>query len=220
MILLIYGGGSLGREIYDLVCRNSPPRLRWEKIYFIDDFADEGTHYLGESIHFDSLGKKFKNRFDELEFVVAIGEPSDRKILYDKMKNAGIKPATLIDKTTVISPTVKIGAGSVIFEMSSLHSNSVVGENVLMYSFSAVTHDVKIGNHSVITSGAKIGGGVELGEKVFVGLGANLRDKIKIGDDAIIGMGAVVLKNVTGGSTVVGNPGKIISGDKEHKVFK
>ena len=26
MILLIDGGGSLGREIYDLVCRNSPPR--------------------------------------------------------------------------------------------------------------------------------------------------------------------------------------------------
>lgn len=25
MILLIYGGGSLGREIYDLVCRNYPP---------------------------------------------------------------------------------------------------------------------------------------------------------------------------------------------------
>ena len=220
MILLIYGAGGLGREIYDLACRNYPPPSRWEKVYFIDDFAEEGTNYLGESIHFDSLEKKFKNRFDELEFLVAVGEPSDRKILYDKMKSAGIKPATLIDKTVVISPTAKIWAGSVIFEMSSVHSNALLGENVLVYSFSAVTHDVKIGNHSLISAGVKIGGRTEIGEKVFVGLGATLRDKIKIGDDVIISMGAAVFNKIRAGATVIGNPGEIIRGNKEHKVFK
>ena len=40
MTLLIYGGGSLGRKVYDLTQRNYP--ARWEKVIFINDFPQMG----------------------------------------------------------------------------------------------------------------------------------------------------------------------------------
>ena len=39
MILLIYGGGGLGRQVYDLTQRNYP--ARWEKVILINDFLPQ-----------------------------------------------------------------------------------------------------------------------------------------------------------------------------------
>jgi acetyltransferase-like isoleucine patch superfamily enzyme len=47
---------------------------------------------------------------------------------------------------------------------------------------------------------------VVLGEQVHVGVGAVVRDRLRIGDRAVIGMGAVAVKDVPADVTVVGVP--------------
>jgi serine acetyltransferase len=49
-----------------------------------------------------------------------------------------------------------------------------------------------------------------LGERVFVGSGARILGGLTIGDDAVIGAGAVVTKDVPAGVTVVGVPARQI----------
>lgn len=49
---------------------------------------------------------------------------------------------------------------------------------------------------------------VAIGNDVFVGVGAKILPGVTIGDNAIIGAGAVVNKNVPKGTTVVGVPAK------------
>lgn len=54
------------------------------------------------------------------------------------------------------------------------------------------------------------GKSVRIGKNVWIGGGAILLPGLTVGDDAIIGAGAVVVRDVEPGTTVVGNPARSI----------
>ncbi|PWK89572.1 serine O-acetyltransferase [Lentzea atacamensis] len=71
-----------------------------------------------------------------------------------------------------------------------------------------------------ITLGERLGRGrtpayPTLGDDVFVGAGATVLGDVHIGSGAWIGAGTVVLHDVPEAATVVGNPGRVISGSHD-----
>lgn len=56
--------------------------------------------------------------------------------------------------------------------------------------------------------GLEMGKAIVIGANVWIGAGAIVLPGISIGDDAIIGAGSVVTRNVLPGVTVVGNPAR------------
>lgn len=58
------------------------------------------------------------------------------------------------------------------------------------------------------STGAEWGRRISIGRNVWIGGGAIVLPGITIGDDAIVGAGSVVTRNVPPGATVVGNPAK------------
>lgn len=217
MKLLIYGAGGLAKEVYDIVARTYSDK--YEKIYFIDDFVEESNFYLSETIHFDSILNMFKDEMDSLEGVVAVGEPSYREMLTKKFEDAGVSMATIIDKTALISPTAKIEKGSIICEFATIHANVYIGHSCLIQPYCDVGHDIVFGDFSVMSSNCAPGGASIFGKRVYMGMNATSKEKISIGDDAIVGMGAVVFRDVDSGATVVGNPARVTRGNDQHKVF-
>ncbi len=61
---------------------------------------------------------------------------------------------------------------------------------------------------SIRASGVEWGRPIILGKNVWIGGGAILLPGIIVGDDAIIGAGSVVTRNVAKGATVAGNPAR------------
>jgi acetyltransferase-like isoleucine patch superfamily enzyme len=59
-----------------------------------------------------------------------------------------------------------------------------------------------------VTAGAIIGGSSIILPQAYIGLGAVIRNKVIVGAGATIGMGAVVVENVPGDETWVGNPAR------------
>ena len=51
---------------------------------------------------------------------------------------------------------------------------------------------------------------VEIGDDVEIGIGAIILKGVKIGAGARIGAGAVVLREVSSGATVAGNPARVV----------
>ena len=64
-----------------------------------------------------------------------------------------------------------------------------------------------------------VSGGCNIEDSVYLAPGAMIRDKIHVHKSSIIGMGAVVLRNVRESAIMVGNPAKRIGVNENNKVF-
>lgn len=60
-------------------------------------------------------------------------------------------------------------------------------------------------------SGLEFGRPIHIGRNVWIGGGALIMPGVTIGDDAIVGAGAVVTRDVPNGVTVAGNPARVLS---------
>ena len=71
-----------------------------------------------------------------------------------------------------------------------------------------IAHNVQIGRSSYIIAGAEISGSVTIGERVWISPEVTVINKVTIGDDALVGIGAVVIKDVEPNTVVAGVPAK------------
>ena len=95
--LCIYGCGGMGREIADLSYRIN----KWEKIIFIDDITKNRVVDEVPVFTFEEALTKFDRT--ELEFIVSLGEPSLRKLLYEKLDKSNLKYINIIDPNFYLS---------------------------------------------------------------------------------------------------------------------
>lgn len=89
--------------------------------------------------------------------------------------------------------------------------STLLSENVKVDNLVHIAHGVQIGKNSLIIANSMIAGSVEIGENVWVSPSTSIRQKLVVDNDALIGMGAVVVKNVDASSIVAGNPAKPLS---------
>lgn len=106
---------------------------------------------------------------------------------------------------TVIGDCVEIGSLSTVCQGTLVPT--VVEDHVKLDDHVHVGHNCHVGQSTMIAAFAELSGGVRVGERVWIGPQASTYQKIRIGDDALIGVGAVVLRNVKPGATVMGRPG-------------
>lgn len=63
-------------------------------------------------------------------------------------------------------------------------------------------------DHTTRDAGLEFGQPIEIGRNVWIGGGALILPGVRVGDDAVIGAGAVVTRDVAAGATVAGNPAR------------
>jgi len=107
-----------------------------------------------------------------------------------------------------IGDRVRIGASSTV-DRAAL-GETVVEDDCKVDSGVHVGHNVKLCKRCKITAHAMLGGSVVIGSDTWVGPTASIRDWRIIGCNALIGIGAVVTKDVPDNATVVGNPARPI----------
>ena len=163
-----------------------------------------------------------KNTFDrkKFEIIIALGEPTLRKAVYKRLKDLNFKFASIIDPTSIISPSASISEGVVIYPMSIINSSCYLGVNSVVNTHSTLGHDTAIGDHTVISSHVTIGGNSTIGNEVFVGLGAHIKEKLSIGNRSIVGMGSIVFRDLDENIIAIGNPARPIKEKNDFKDFK
>ena len=70
-----------------------------------------------------------------------------------------------------------------------------------------IAHNAVIGKRAIVVAGAVVMGSVHVGDDSWVAT-SMIRDQRRVGDNCVVGMGAVVVKDVPSGTTVAGNPAK------------
>lgn len=108
----------------------------------------------------------------------------------------------------ILEDNVEIGSNSCI-DRGAL-SDTVLKKGVKVDNLVHIAHNVVIGQNSLIIANAMIGGSVQIKENVWLSPSVSVKNGLTIGSNTVLGMGAVVLKNVDDGTTVVGNPASIL----------
>lgn len=146
---------------------------------------------------------------DKAEFVITVGfikNPAVRIKLYNKVKEAGGKFATIIASTAYVSKYAEIGEGTVVLHQAFVNAGAKVGKNVILNTATNIEHDAVIGDHCHISTGTMVNGGCKVGERCFIGSQSVLANCISVGDDIIVGAGSFVRKNISEKGIYSGNP--------------
>ncbi len=146
---------------------------------------------------------------DQAEFVIAVGsikDPSTRIRLFEQVKAAGGKLATVVASTARVSKYATLGEGTVVMHHALVNAGAKVGSNVILNSFADIEHDSVIGDHCHVSTGAIVNGGCRVGSACFVGSGAVLVQGINVGEGIVIGAGSLVVGNISTKGVYAGNP--------------
>ena len=122
--------------------------------------------------------------------------------------------ASLIDPSVFVSRTARIGAGCVIYPHGYVGLNASLGDFVFMLAGAVVNHDDVLEDRVVVCSGVTIAGSVHVEAGCYLGQACTVRQKLRVGRDSLVGMGAVVTKDIPPGAVMVGNPARKLR-DKE-----
>ena len=130
--LLILGAGQYGQLTKEI----AEAMGCFSEIAFLDDSCSEAIGKLNDY-------RKFKNDFDSA--IVAIGNPETRQVYFDLLKPV-FKLATLIHPKAFVSPSAKIGEGSVIEPMVTLQTASKIGKSCFISSGAVIRHNAVVGD--------------------------------------------------------------------------
>lgn len=105
-----------------------------------------------------------------------------------------------------IGDRVRIGANNTV-DRAAL-GETVIEDDCKFDNGVHIGHNARIGKRCKITAHAMIAGSVVVGAGTWIAPSASIRDWRTVGKDALIGIGAVVTKDVPDGATVAGNPAR------------
>jgi UDP-3-O-[3-hydroxymyristoyl] glucosamine N-acyltransferase len=89
-------------------------------------------------------------------------------------------------------------------------SNTIISDYSKIDDHVHIAHNVHVGVGAMVVACAEISGGVKLGAGSWIGPNASVIQKKSIGKNAVVGIGANVLKDVPDDTVVAGNPAKFI----------
>jgi sugar O-acyltransferase (sialic acid O-acetyltransferase NeuD family) len=150
-------------------------------------------------------------KFKSAQFVNGIGSPRSYRRKPDIIRAAGIAAdrwATVIHPSAAVSRHAQVGHGVVLLAGVSVGARVRLGDHVLVLQNSVVSHDTVVGSYTAVATSVSISGQCVIGENCYLGSNASLRESVRIGDRALVGMAAVVTKDVAADTTVIGNPAR------------
>ncbi|MDQ6960748.1 MAG: acetyltransferase [Mariprofundaceae bacterium] len=207
--LLIVGAGGHGK----VVAETAEAMGVWEKIAFLDDRCEELDGTLRWSV-LGAVGDAKTLQPEYADAVVAVGDADMRLKLIKQLAVESFHLPVLIHPAAWVSPSVRLGEGSVVFAQAAVNADTHIGLGIIVNTGATVDHDCVIGDGVHICPGAHLGGGVSVGRASWIGIGASVIQQIRIGANVTVGAGAVVVADVSDDVTAAGVPARILSGRK------
>lgn len=215
MKLAIYGAGGFGREVAPFARHwleaNNRTESRDDDVIFVSDRSElVGSRVNGIRVMSgDELGKPdLKDR----HFIIALADAKTRREIAARCESIGIEFASVVASSHQSYSDVSTGQGAIVCHFTTFTSNVRIGRHFHCNIYSYVAHDCVIGDFVTFAPRVNCNGRVIVEDDVYIGTGATIRHggerPITIGRGAVVGMGAVVTKDVPPGAVVVGNPAR------------
>jgi sugar O-acyltransferase (sialic acid O-acetyltransferase NeuD family) len=203
MKLLIAGAGGHGRVVADAALATQA----YSSLAFLDDRPSktvtvEGWPIIGSLDRLEELNADFGH------FVAGLGDAAMRIDLLRRARRARFRCASIIHPTATVSRHCFIDEGTVVMAGACINVGARISAGCIINTGATVDHDCLLSEGVHICPGAHLAGNVEIGPRAWFGIGAVARQGIRIGANAVIGAGAVVIRDVPDNVTIAGNPAR------------
>ena len=118
--VIFVGAGEYAESVYDSMAKEE-----YDLIGFVDEYK-KGYH-MGKPILAATIEEVFN--FRDYAYFISIGDTEPRKRQFEAVKRLGLETINIIDKTALISDSVKIGTGNFIGKMAVINIGTVIGDN-------------------------------------------------------------------------------------------
>ncbi len=209
----IYGVSGFGREVMpvarDMLLRQN---IRDYELVFVDDNPTEAVVNGHRVMSWDDYLKENVNH----RYVnVAIANSIVREKIVQRCHESAVSFFSVVAENSVKLDSNYVDEGLILCPFTMITSNAKIGRHFHANIYSYVAHDCIIGDFVTFAPGVKCNGNVVVEDHAYIGTGVVLRQgkpgaPLVIGRGAVVGMGAIVTKNVDAGSTVIGSPAKPI----------
>ena len=136
----------------------------------------------------------------------SIGNNILRKKIRSYYLNFNMKETNAIHSSAVISPSVKLGLGTMIGPNAVLNARATVKNGVIVNSGVIIEHECTISDYVHLAPGVVLAGNVTIEESSFIGANTVIKEGVKVGKNVIIGAGSVVLTDVPDNEMWFGSP--------------
>jgi sugar O-acyltransferase (sialic acid O-acetyltransferase NeuD family) len=206
--IIIIGARGMGRTIHNYLEEFNEYKIDFKIKGFLDNKKDALKDFENYAPILSSVEEYqiCKNDF----FICSLGDVREKIRYTNIISDKGGFFFTLIHPLARVMKDAIIGKGSIIGPWCAIGTGSIIGDNCLIQTSTIIGHDVKIGNWSRVDTNVVCAGNAIIGSKVTVHTSAIINQKAIIGDNAVIGAGCFVLKSVKEGTTVIGNPAKVL----------
>ncbi len=207
----VFGVSGCGRGVMPLA-REQLRRagVTVDRLVFVDDKPDaavvNGHRVLTYREYLEAPAS-------ERHVVLAIANSEIRERLAERCAADGVLSWSVTAENVVAMDEVQVGEGAILCPFVTLTSNIRIGRHFHANIYSYVEHDCVIGDFVTFAPAVKCNGNIVIEDHAYIGTGAIIKqckpgEPLVIGRGALVGMGAVVTKDVAPGTTVVGNPAK------------
>ena len=210
--LLLLGAGGHCISVLDSVMETS----EYDNIGIVDKSVsrtDTGnvsaylqTFILGDD---NELPRLFSEGYTHAFIAIgSTGNTAIRRKMYYMLKEIGFIIPNIIDKSAVVSKSVKLNDGIYIGKNAVVNALSVIGSGAIVNTSCTAEHECEIGDFVHISPGVTLCGNVCIDEDSHIGAGSVIKQGIHVGSNTMIGMGSVVLRDIGSGVTAYGSPCK------------
>lgn len=95
--------------------------------------------------------------------------------------------------------------------------NTIIRRGVKVDNLVHIAHNADVGPDTAVVANSMIAGSVSIGRGSWIAPSASIRDRLRIGEDAMVGMAAVVVKEIDDHVTVAGMPAEPIEDYKANR---
>lgn len=207
--LLLVGASGFARETAEAVRALNALEPTWSLLGFLDDDpARHGTSVNGLPV----LGPIERvHDHPEAAVVLCTGRPDSygsRRMIAERLGLDDDRYATIVHPSANVGASCRVGAGSVLLGHVDLTADVVVGRHVEVMPHVVLTHDVRVEDYATIASGVLAAGACRIRTGAYVGSGVRMREGISIGERSLIGMGALVTRDVPAERLWYGSPAR------------
>lgn len=187
--MYLYGASGHGKVIKDIV------ETQGDEVEGYVDDNPKLSSYCGKPVLHNAEGVS--------PMIVSIGINKTRKKIVEKLN---CQFSTAIHPSAIISPSAKIGEGTVVMPGAIINADVIIGKHCIINTGASIDHECVIGDYCHIAPHSTLCGQVHVGEGTLIGVGASVIPCKEIGEWCTVGAGAAVVSNISDNKTVVGVP--------------